>query len=87
MNITAKLFSLSKPSLQLQIIEFQDVSFQMYKSASTVAFWGKSVSENYANCKKLAINLVIIFAQHMSNIFHENEFLEKQIFKVNGRPP
>ncbi|GLV37439.1 hypothetical protein CBL_10595 [Carabus blaptoides fortunei] len=57
-NVAAKLFGHSKPLLQMKIIDLEeDISLQMYKTASTEEFWGKHVSEKFDNCKKLAINL------------------------------
>lgn len=61
-DVAAKLFNLSKPSLQMEIIDLQeDISLQMYKTVSTEEFWGKHVPEKYANCKKLAVNLTTMF--------------------------
>jgi len=61
-DVAAKLFNLSKPSLQMEIIDLQeDVSLQMYKTVSTEEFWAKHVPEKYENCKKLAINLATMF--------------------------
>ncbi|GLV61259.1 hypothetical protein CBL_21086, partial [Carabus blaptoides fortunei] len=61
-NVAAKLFGHSKPLLQMKIIDLQEeISLQMYKTASTEEFWVKYVSEKYENCKKLAINLVTMF--------------------------
>ncbi|CAG5058707.1 unnamed protein product [Parnassius apollo] len=61
-DVTAKLFNLSKPSLQMEIIDLQeDVSLQIYKTVSTEEFWVKHVPVKYENCKKLAINLATMF--------------------------
>ncbi|KAI4455799.1 epm2a-interacting protein 1 [Holotrichia oblita] len=90
-DVAAKLFSVSKASLQVEIIDLQeDISLQMYKTVSTEEFWGKHVSEKYENCKKVAINLATMF---VSTIFMrigvlENEFFEEHIsVKVDGRSP
>ncbi|XP_049948060.1 general transcription factor II-I repeat domain-containing protein 2-like [Schistocerca serialis cubense] len=61
-DVAAKLFSVSKSSLQVEIIDLQeDISLQMYKTVSTEEFWGKHVSEKYQNFKKVAINLATMF--------------------------
>lgn len=62
-DVAAKLFNLSKASLQLEIIDLQeDVSLQMiYKTVSTEDFWAKYVPEKYKNCKKLAIYIATMF--------------------------
>ncbi|XP_049779688.1 general transcription factor II-I repeat domain-containing protein 2-like [Schistocerca cancellata] len=61
-DVAAKLFSVSKSSLQVEIIDLQeDISLQMYKTVSTEEFWGKHVSEKYENCKKVSINLATMF--------------------------
>ncbi|XP_071053685.1 general transcription factor II-I repeat domain-containing protein 2-like [Onthophagus taurus] len=61
-DVAAKLFSVSKSSLQVEIIDLQeDISLQIYKTVSTEEFWGKHVSEKYENCKKVAINLATMF--------------------------
>ncbi|CAG5029051.1 unnamed protein product [Parnassius apollo] len=70
-DVAAKLFNLSKPSLQMEIIDLQeDVSLQIYKTVSTEEFWVKHVPVKYENCKKLAINLATMFGSTYSIITH-----------------
>lgn len=79
-DVAAKLFNLSKPLLQMEVIDLQeDISLQMYKTASTEEFWGKHVTEKYQNCKKLAINLATMFG---STFVCESSF-SKMIFLKN----
>ncbi|KAK4887827.1 hypothetical protein RN001_004098 [Aquatica leii] len=46
-DVPAKLFNLSKPSLNMEIISIQHVSLQIYKTVSTEEFWAKHVPEKY----------------------------------------
>lgn len=82
-DVAAKLFSISKPSLQMEIIDLQEnVSLQMYKTASTEEFWGKHVPETYENCKKLAINLATMFG---STYVCESSFSKMNFLKNKYR--
>nr|XP_022911991.1 general transcription factor II-I repeat domain-containing protein 2-like [Onthophagus taurus] len=78
-DVAAKLFSVSKSSLQVEIIDLQeDISLQMYKTVSTEEFWGKHVSEKYENCKKIAINLATMFG---------STYICESSFSKMKRPP
>lgn len=82
-DVAAKLFSLSKPLLQMEVIDLQeDISLQMYKTASTEEFWGKHVTEKYENCKKLAINLATMFG---STFVCESSFSKMNFLKNKYR--
>lgn len=82
-DVAARMFSLSKPLLQMEIIDLQeDISLQMYKTASTEEFWGKHVSEKYANCKTLAINLATMFG---STYVCESSFSKMNFLKSKYR--
>lgn len=81
--MAAKLFNLSKPLLQMEVIDLQeDISLQMYKTASTEEFWGKHVTEKYQNCKKLAINLATMFG---STFVCESSFSKMNFLKNKYR--
>lgn len=82
-DVAAKLFNLSKPSLQMEIIDLQeDVSLKMYQTASPEEFWAKHVLEKYVNCKKLAINLATMFG---STYICETSFSKMNILKNKYR--
>ncbi|KAF2902670.1 hypothetical protein ILUMI_03516 [Ignelater luminosus] len=82
-DVAAKLFNLSKPSLQMEIIDLQeDVSLQMYKTVSTAQFWAKHVPEKYENCKTLAINLATMFG---STYICETSFSKMNFLKNKYR--
>ncbi|CAK1582797.1 unnamed protein product [Parnassius mnemosyne] len=82
-DVAAKLFNLSKPSLQMEIIDLQeDLSLQMYKTVSTEEFWAKHVPEKYENCKKLAINLATMFG---STYVCETSFSKMHLLKNKYR--
>ena len=55
-DVAAKLLCLSKPLLQMEIIDLH-----MYKTGPAKEFRSKHVPEKYGNCKKLAICLATMF--------------------------
>ncbi|KAF2903158.1 hypothetical protein ILUMI_03028 [Ignelater luminosus] len=63
--IAAKLFRLSNPSLQMKMIDLQDVSLKMYKTVSTKEFWTERVLEKYENCKILAVTWLPCLAPYI----------------------
>lgn len=80
-DVAAKLFRLSKPLLQMEIIDLQeDISLQTYKTASAEEFWSKHVPEKYGNCKKLAIYLATMFGSTYvcETSFSKMNFLKNQ---------
>ncbi|XP_050528027.1 EPM2A-interacting protein 1-like [Daktulosphaira vitifoliae] len=61
-DVATKMFQYPKSSLQIEIIELQEViSLQQYKTASTEDFWTKHILDKYINCRKLAIILATMF--------------------------
>lgn len=82
-EIASKLFSLSKPTLQMEMVDLQeDVCLQMVKSAPTEEFWGKHVLDKFTNCRKLAINLTTMFG---STYICETSFSKMNFLKNKYR--
>src|SRR5699024_6514002 len=80
-DVAAKLVSLAKSLLQMEVIDLQeDISLQTYKTVSAEEFWSQHVPEKYENCKKLAIYLATMFGSTYvcETSFSKMNFLKNQ---------
>lgn len=82
-DVAAKLFNISKPLLQMEIIDLQeDIVLKIHKTATTQEFWSKHVPAKYENCKKLAIYLATMFG---STYLCETSFSKMNFLKNKYR--